>query len=184
MKVRFIPTREFLESRTYSTDSNFIILYTQNSPSLEVLNSVALNAQDMLNYTIPELKSDASFEIADNFAIPALESSSNFNIDLKSNKSIDKYVAYNSSTSIVDFVGVFNHSQPSLVSYPSQEYYTSIDYLSTNVWLGCYNTQLNILQGTLSGYFYTDTKSKTIWEARNTYIDLQNITFTDFLSFF
>lgn len=175
MEVRFIPTREFLESRAYATDSSFIILYTQNSPSLELSDNIASNAQEMLNYTIPELSGEAFFNIFKNTADVRIESISENKIVLNQNINfIDKYLAYNSNTSIVDFVGVFNHTETSLISYPSQEYYTTITPAGSDVWLGCYNTALSLIESEPNTYLYCNNSSKNIWNSCNTYIELQN----------
>ena len=174
LNLKIIPTIDKLRVHS-NTSTDYIIFY---SPDKIIFNedNYAVGAQALLNTTLPDLTNTKSFKLVDESTLPALENELEDKQFLEKNKkvtSLKSILLFNSSTELVDYAGSFNHTDNAMLVYPTEEFGTELSPLaSTTVWIGCYATNLEILDNG-NGFSYCNHSSADIWNFAETNVELQ-----------
>ena len=174
LNLKIIPTIDKLHVHS-NTSTDYIIFY---SPDKIIFNedNYAVGAQALLSNTLPDLTNTKPFKLLDESTIPALENELEDKQFLEEGKkvtSLKSILLFNSSTELVDYTGGFNHTDNSMLLYPTEEFGTELSPLaSTTVWIGCYGSNLEILDNG-NGFSYCNHSSPDIWNFAETNIELQ-----------
>ena len=174
LNLKIIPTIDKLRVHS-NTSTDYIIFY---SPNKIIFNedNYAVGAQALLSITLPDLTNTKSFKLVDESTLPALENELEDKQFLEKGKkvtSLKSILLFNSSTELVDYAGSFNHTDNSMLVYPTEEFGTELSPLAgTDVWVGCYATNLEILDNG-NGFSYCNHSSPDIWKVAETNVELQ-----------
>lgn len=174
LNLKIIPTIDKLRVHS-NTSTGYIISY---SPDKIIFNedNYATGAQALLSNTLPDLTNTKSFNLLDESTLPALENELEDKQFLEKGKkvtSLKSILLFNSSTELVDYAGEFNHTDNSMLLYPTEEFGTELSPLaSTTVWIGCYGSNLEVLDNG-NGFSYCNHSSPDIWKVAETNIELQ-----------
>ena len=174
LNLKIIPTIDKLRVHS-NTSTDYIIFY---SPDKIIFNedNYAVGAQSLLSNTLPDLTNTKSFNLLDESTIPALENELEDKQFLEEGKkvtSLKSILLFNSSTELVDYAGSFNHTDNSMLLYPTEEFGTELSPLnSTTVWIGCYGSSLEVLDNG-NGFSYCNHSSADIWNFAETNVELQ-----------
>lgn len=174
LNLKIIPTIDKLRVHN-NTSTDYIIFY---SPNKIIFNedNYATGAQDLLSTTLPDLTNTKSFKLLDESTLPALENELEDKQFLEEGKkvtSLKSILLFNSSTELVDYAGSFNHTDNSMLLFPTEEFGTELSpFAVTTVWIGCYGSNLEVLDNG-NGFSYCNHSSPDIWNVAETNIELK-----------